>query len=117
MKGSFAHAETPMSDDANRRTTERRECMLSASYRQAGDEGFYLVALVQDLTPQGASLILPRAVDVNTRLQVKVHVPEREQAVRRELHIKHVAPYGETAWIAGGPFDQELEPAEFESLR
>jgi hypothetical protein len=106
-----------MSDDSDRRTTERRECMLSASYRQTGDEGFYLIALVQDLTPQGASLILSRAVPVNTRLQVKVQVPESERAVRRELHIKHVAPYGDAAWIAGGPFDQELEPAEFDSLR
>jgi hypothetical protein len=106
-----------MSDDSERRTAPRRECLLSASYRQAGDEGVYLVALVQDLTPQGASLILSRPVERDTRLQVKVQVPQSERAVRRELHITHVCPYGDAAWIAGGPFDQELEPAEYDSLR
>jgi hypothetical protein len=103
--------------DSDRRTSPRRECLLSASYRQMGDEGIYLVALVQDLTPQGASLILSRPIPVDTHLQVKVQVPESERSVRRELHIKHVCPYGDSAWIAGGPFDRELEPAEYEELR
>jgi hypothetical protein len=106
-----------MSEDSERRRTERRECLLSASYRQAGDEGFYLVALVQDLTLRGASLILSRPVALDTHLQVKVQVPESEEAVRRELHIKHITPYGDSAWIAGGPFDRELEPAEYNLLK
>jgi hypothetical protein len=37
--------------------------------------------------------------------------------VRCELHIKHITPYGDAAWIAGGPFDRELEPAEYNLLK
>jgi hypothetical protein len=91
--------------------------MLSASYRQAGDEGFYLVALVQDLTPEGASLILSRPMDAGTRLQLKVQRPDSAVPVRRDLEIRHISPYGDAAWIAGCLFDQPLEAEEFEALK
>ncbi|MBY0523008.1 MAG: PilZ domain-containing protein [Gemmataceae bacterium] len=106
-----------MSPDPERRTLAREECVLVAACREFEEEGGYWPALVQDISPQGASLIVNHAVGVGDRLTLKVHHADRQQLVRRTFEIRHVLAHGDCAWIVGGVFDRELAAEDFDSLR
>jgi hypothetical protein len=101
-----------MQPESERRTTPRCECLFGTMYRTAGEEGGYRVGLVMDLSPQGASLLLPCDVGSGARLTLKLRRKDGESDVCRDFVVKHLQPFGEAAWLAGGVFEPPLEVAE-----
>ncbi len=95
-----------MNTNPERRSMPREECLLSASYLVGGDRLHPCPALVQDLSPRGVGLIVSRPVEIGAHLALRWQDPDGRDAAVREVDVKRVEPFGDSAWLVSGTFPQ-----------
>jgi hypothetical protein len=105
-----------MVSSKERRISSRHECLFGATYRPAGDAESYWPAMLLDISAEGAGLIVSRAVPVGAQITVRWQPEGYHETIRRDLDVRHIQPFGASAWLIGGPFDTELAAAEFHLL-
>jgi hypothetical protein len=63
-------------------------------------------ALVQDVSSDGLGLIVARPIDVGSHLAVRWMHTDQGNTIFQEIDVKHVQPFGNSAWIVGGTFPE-----------